>query len=342
VRMVRTLRAELGVTQGTVQRVATQLGYGVESVRMWVKQADIDCCRWLRAATTPRRPAPLGSRAAGRGADPAAGRAVGDELPRLRGPQAVEGGPTSEDRDRSGSDRPADAGRGDRGRPTVEAGEDHPPGSGVGAAPREPLAGTRSNSRCHHLRRHAGRPRPGALRRPPREHRQRSQQFRRRLCELRCGYQVCRRSVPPRALQRRRPPQQCGVLCVGSRAQNIRASRCCSSPIPDREETAVLRAPRYSWPRHLVPDLGATCVSGPVKCAVSVTGEGGFDAKRAHTAGRGAGLGGRCLFLSPREGRHRWTGGGGWTRVRLVLAAGCPARTGRCRPSRQRAAPESH
>lgn len=38
VRMVRTLRAELGVTQGTVQRVATQLGYGVESVRMWVKQ----------------------------------------------------------------------------------------------------------------------------------------------------------------------------------------------------------------------------------------------------------------------------------------------------------------
>ncbi|WP_307481242.1 IS3 family transposase [Microbacterium trichothecenolyticum] len=42
VRMVRTLRAELGVTQGTVQRVASQLGYGVESVRTWVKQADID------------------------------------------------------------------------------------------------------------------------------------------------------------------------------------------------------------------------------------------------------------------------------------------------------------
>lgn len=42
VRMVRTLRAELGVTQGTVERVATQLGYGVESVRTWVKQADID------------------------------------------------------------------------------------------------------------------------------------------------------------------------------------------------------------------------------------------------------------------------------------------------------------
>ena len=40
--MVRTLRAEFGTEHGTVQRVATQLGYGVESVRMWVKQADID------------------------------------------------------------------------------------------------------------------------------------------------------------------------------------------------------------------------------------------------------------------------------------------------------------
>ncbi len=42
VRMVRTLRAELGTGHGTVQRVASQLGYGVESVRQWVKQADID------------------------------------------------------------------------------------------------------------------------------------------------------------------------------------------------------------------------------------------------------------------------------------------------------------
>ena len=38
VRMVRTLRTE----QGTVARVARQLGYGVESVRSWVRQADID------------------------------------------------------------------------------------------------------------------------------------------------------------------------------------------------------------------------------------------------------------------------------------------------------------
>ncbi len=42
VRMVRTLRAELGTDRGTAQRVALQLGYGVESVRSWVRQADID------------------------------------------------------------------------------------------------------------------------------------------------------------------------------------------------------------------------------------------------------------------------------------------------------------
>jgi transposase len=41
VRMVRQLRKELGTSQGTVQRVADQLGYGVESVRAWVRQADV-------------------------------------------------------------------------------------------------------------------------------------------------------------------------------------------------------------------------------------------------------------------------------------------------------------
>ena len=42
VRMVFALREELGTEAGTAQRVAEQLGYGVESVRLWVKQADID------------------------------------------------------------------------------------------------------------------------------------------------------------------------------------------------------------------------------------------------------------------------------------------------------------
>ena len=42
VRPVRQLRVELGTEHGTVKRVADQLGYGVESVRSWVRQADID------------------------------------------------------------------------------------------------------------------------------------------------------------------------------------------------------------------------------------------------------------------------------------------------------------
>lgn len=42
VRLVRELRTELGTDYGTVQRVVYQLGYGVESVRAWVRQADVD------------------------------------------------------------------------------------------------------------------------------------------------------------------------------------------------------------------------------------------------------------------------------------------------------------
>ena len=42
VRLVRQLRKELGTDQGTVGRVARQLGYGEEPVRSWARQADID------------------------------------------------------------------------------------------------------------------------------------------------------------------------------------------------------------------------------------------------------------------------------------------------------------
>ena len=42
VRLVRQLRKELGTSHGTVRRVAEQIGCGIESLRVWVKQADID------------------------------------------------------------------------------------------------------------------------------------------------------------------------------------------------------------------------------------------------------------------------------------------------------------
>ena len=54
VRLVRALRAELGTDFGTVRRVADQLGFGVESVRKWVRQADIDDIA-LRLNTRPRK-----------------------------------------------------------------------------------------------------------------------------------------------------------------------------------------------------------------------------------------------------------------------------------------------
>jgi transposase len=50
VRMVFQLREETGEKQGSVKRVADQLDIGVESLRSWVKQAEID--GGLRAGTT--------------------------------------------------------------------------------------------------------------------------------------------------------------------------------------------------------------------------------------------------------------------------------------------------
>lgn len=42
IRMVSTLKAEPWTERGTAQRVGLELGYGVDFVRSWVKQADID------------------------------------------------------------------------------------------------------------------------------------------------------------------------------------------------------------------------------------------------------------------------------------------------------------
>ena len=54
VRLVFQLRKELGTSQGTVIRVADQLGYGAESVRRWVSQAEIDSGQAAGMSTADR------------------------------------------------------------------------------------------------------------------------------------------------------------------------------------------------------------------------------------------------------------------------------------------------
>ena len=54
VRLVFQLRRELGTSQGTVIRVADQLGYGAESVRRWVAQTEIDAGEAAGMSTADR------------------------------------------------------------------------------------------------------------------------------------------------------------------------------------------------------------------------------------------------------------------------------------------------
>jgi transposase len=68
VRLVRQLRDELGTSHGTVHRVARRLGYGTESVRAWVAQADIDDRPRRRHGDEERR-ADQGARAGEPGAE---------------------------------------------------------------------------------------------------------------------------------------------------------------------------------------------------------------------------------------------------------------------------------
>ncbi len=42
VRMVRQLRAETGQRHGTIQRVASQVGCGAESLRSWVRDDEVE------------------------------------------------------------------------------------------------------------------------------------------------------------------------------------------------------------------------------------------------------------------------------------------------------------
>jgi transposase len=55
VRMVREAIAERGERQAAVSRMAKQLGVGTESLRSWVKQADIDSAKQPGVTTAEQR-----------------------------------------------------------------------------------------------------------------------------------------------------------------------------------------------------------------------------------------------------------------------------------------------
>jgi transposase len=69
VRMVFEVRAETGQKGGAVQRVAGQLGIGIESLRLWVNQAEVDGGHRPGTTTTECRQDPR-ARAAEPGAAP--------------------------------------------------------------------------------------------------------------------------------------------------------------------------------------------------------------------------------------------------------------------------------
>jgi transposase len=55
IRMVRETIAESGERVGAVSRVARQLGIGTESLRNWVKQADVDVGKRAGMTTAEQR-----------------------------------------------------------------------------------------------------------------------------------------------------------------------------------------------------------------------------------------------------------------------------------------------
>jgi transposase len=49
--MVVEIRRDRGVWQGVISEVARRLGIGDQSLRLWVKQAEVDDGKWLGTST---------------------------------------------------------------------------------------------------------------------------------------------------------------------------------------------------------------------------------------------------------------------------------------------------